>query len=68
MGTIERAVRYYIWHRIFECYSVQTVTTSFIVFENFLILLILFSSSEYNYTISEFSGNLSVADSKSDFG
>ena len=36
MVTIKRAVRYYIWHRIFECYSVQTVTTSFIdVFVHF---------------------------------
>ena len=34
-------------------YSVQIVPTTFIVFENFFILLILFSSSEYNYTISE---------------
>ena len=38
-------------------YSVQIVPTTFIVFENFFILLILFSSSEYNYTISENFGN-----------
>ena len=38
-------------------YSVQIVPTTFIVFGNFFILLILFSSSEYKYTISEFFGD-----------